>query len=51
MLEELKKQVYEANMELPKRGLVTYYLGKCQPVLTGNPAASLSSPAAWIMTF
>ncbi|MCI8372107.1 MAG: L-ribulose-5-phosphate 4-epimerase [Lachnospiraceae bacterium] len=27
MLEELKKQVYEANMELPKRGLVTYTWG------------------------
>lgn len=24
MLEELKKQVYEANMELPRRGLITY---------------------------
>ncbi len=27
MLEELKRQVYEANMELPKRGLVTYTWG------------------------
>ncbi|HUM82406.1 MAG TPA: L-ribulose-5-phosphate 4-epimerase [Lachnospiraceae bacterium] len=27
MLEELKKAVYEANMELPKRGLVTYTWG------------------------
>ena len=27
MLEELKKQVYEANIELPKRGLVTYTWG------------------------
>lgn len=27
MLEELKKKVYEANMELPKRGLVTYTWG------------------------
>lgn len=25
MLEELKKQVYEANMELPRRGLITKY--------------------------
>ena len=24
MLEALKQQVYEANMELPKRGLITY---------------------------
>lgn len=27
MLEELKKEVYEANMELPRRGLVTYTWG------------------------
>src|SRR5574344_460076 len=27
MLEKLKKQVYEANMELPKRGLITYTWG------------------------
>jgi L-ribulose-5-phosphate 4-epimerase len=27
MLEELKQKVYEANMELPKRGLVTYTWG------------------------
>lgn len=27
MLEDLKRQVYEANMELPKRGLVTYTWG------------------------
>ena len=27
MLEELKKEVYEANMELPARGLVTYSWG------------------------
>lgn len=27
MLEELKRQVYEANMELPKRGLITYTWG------------------------
>lgn len=26
MLEELKKEVYEANMELPRRGLITYTL-------------------------
>ena len=28
MLEQLKKEVYEANMLLPKYGLVTFYLGK-----------------------
>ena len=27
MLEALKKQVYEANMELPRRGLITYTWG------------------------
>ena len=27
MLEELKKKVYEANMELPRRNLVTYTWG------------------------
>ena len=27
MLEELKQQVYEANMQLPRRGLVTYTWG------------------------
>ena len=27
MLEELKRQVYEANLELPKRGLITYTWG------------------------
>ena len=28
MLEALKQQVYDANMELPHRGLVTYTWGK-----------------------
>lgn len=28
MLEALKPQVYDANMELPRRGLVTYTWGK-----------------------
>ena len=27
MLEELKKQVYEANKEITKRGLITYTWG------------------------
>ena len=27
MLEELKQKVYEANMELPRRNLVTYTWG------------------------
>ena len=32
MLEELKKRVYEANMELPKRGLVTYTWGNVSEI-------------------
>ena len=32
MLEELKKKVYEANMELPKRGLVTYTWGNVSQI-------------------
>ena len=27
MLEQLKQRVYEANMELPQRGLITYTWG------------------------
>ena len=30
MLEELKKQVYEANMMLPQLWPCDIYLGKCQ---------------------
>ncbi len=30
MLEELKKQVYEANMLLPKASAGDVYLGKCK---------------------
>jgi L-ribulose-5-phosphate 4-epimerase len=32
MLDELKKKVYEANMELPKRGLVTYTWGNVSAI-------------------
>ena len=32
MLEELKKKVYEANMELPRRGLVTYTWGNVSAI-------------------
>lgn len=32
MLEELKKVVYEANMELPRRGLVTYTWGNVSQI-------------------
>ena len=30
MLEKLKEEVYKANMDLPKYGLVTFTWGKCQ---------------------
>ena len=30
MLEELNRSVYEANMELPAKGLITYTWGECQ---------------------
>ena len=32
MLEELKKKVYEANMELPKYGLVTFTWGNVSAI-------------------
>jgi L-ribulose-5-phosphate 4-epimerase len=32
MLEELKQKVYEANMELPRRGLVTYIWGNVSEI-------------------
>lgn len=32
MLEELKRQVFEANLELPKRGLVTYTWGNVSAI-------------------
>ena len=32
MLEALKKQVYEANMELPRRGLITYTWGNVSAI-------------------
>ena len=35
MLEELKQIVYEANMELPRRGLITYTWGM-SAALTGK---------------
>ncbi len=36
MLEELKKKVYEANMELPKRKLVTYTWGNVSGIDRGS---------------
>ena len=32
MLEELKKKVYEANMELPRRGLITFTWGNVSEI-------------------
>ena len=36
MLEKLKQQVYEANMELPRRGLVTYTWGNVSGIDRGK---------------
>lgn len=38
MLEELKQQVYEANMLLPKHKLVTFTWGKCERHRLGERA-------------
>ena len=49
MLEELKLKVYEANMELPRRNLVTYTWGNVSGI--DRPAACLSSsPPVWSTT-
>jgi len=47
MLEELKKQVYEANMELPRRGLITYTWGNVSGIDRESGILS-SSQAVWI---
>lgn len=49
MLEELKKRVYEANMLLPKYGLVTF-TWEMSARLTGKAVCSSSNQAAWITT-
>ena len=49
MLEELRQAVWAANLELPRRGLVTYTWGNVS-VSTGTGAWWSSSPRAWIMT-
>ena len=46
MLEELKKQVYEANMELPRRGLITYTWGNVSGI---DRESGYSSQVVWIM--
>ena len=48
MLEELKKQVYEANMELPRRGS-SHIHGVMSVELTGKQAILSSSQVEWIM--
>ena len=47
MLEELKKEVYEANMELPRRGS-SLIPGGMSAELTGKGDCLSSSPAVWI---
>ena len=42
MLEQLKQAVYEANMELPRRGLVTYTWGNVSGIDRRN-----SPPTSW----
>lgn len=49
MLEELRKQVYEANMELPRRNLVTYTWGNVSGI-DREKAWWSSSPPAWNTT-
>lgn len=49
MLEELKKEVYEANMLLPKYGLVTFTWGNV-PGLTARRGCLSSNRLAWTMT-
>ncbi len=49
MLEELKKAVYEANMLLPKYGLVTF-TWEMSARLTEKPDILQSNQVVWIMT-
>lgn len=46
MLEDLKRKVYEANMELPRRGLVTYTWGNVSGIDREKDCLS-SSRRAW----
>ena len=48
MLEELKKQVYEANMELPRRGLITYTWGNVSGI-DRETGYFVIKPSEWIM--
>ena len=49
MLEELKKEVYEANMLLPKYNLVTFTWGNVSGI-DREKVSLLSSRAAWTTT-
>ncbi len=49
MLEELKKEVYEANMLLPKYGLVTFTWGNVSGIDREKGCLS-SNRLAWTMT-
>ena len=49
MLEQLRKQVYEANMELPRRNLVTYTWGNVSGI-DRRAALWSSSLPAWNTT-
>ena len=50
MLEKLKEEVYKANMDLPKYGLVTFTWGNVSGIdrETGKRDCLLSNPAVWI---
>ena len=45
MLEELRKAVWEANMELPKRNLVTYTWGNVSGIDACRNCKSVSGTA------
>ena len=50
MLEALKQQVYDANMELPRRGLVTYTWGNVSgidPVHVPGVLCASHGPFTW----
>lgn len=48
MLEELKKRVYEANMLLPKYGLVTFTWGNVSEIDRESGLVAIK-PAVWSM--
>ncbi len=48
-MQQLKQQVFEANMDLPRYGLVTF-TGAMSARLTGSAGWWRSNPAAWPTT-